>query len=120
MRLIQKIFRSPTRIMRSHVDSLDSVFVGEVTSLPGCADVAVSHAMFCQSGKGRGNAAKAARMRLHQMQELGYMAVICTVVEGNVAQEKTLERTGYTKLMSYKSQRTGNTVWLWGRELDHA
>lgn len=97
--------------------STGSVFVGEVTSLPGCADIAVSHALYCKHGKGRGNAASAGVERMMQLRDLGYMAVICTVVEGNVAQEKTLSKLGYAKLMKYGSDRTGNTVWLWGREL---
>lgn len=94
-----------------------SVFVGEVTSLPGCADIAVSHAMQCLIGKGRGNAHAALRMREAQLRELGYCAMVCTVVEDNVAQQKVLSMGGYKVTLEFFNKRTGNMVRMWSKAL---
>jgi uncharacterized protein with NAD-binding domain and iron-sulfur cluster len=119
MRLIQKI---PNKIVTNNQGDVGdlptgSIFVGEITSLPGCPDVGVSHAMYCRSGKGRGNAFSALMMREDQCRDLGYRVMICTVVEGNIAQERTLKKAGYTVTLSFNSPRTGHTVRMWARSL---
>ena len=88
--------------------------VGELTTLPGCSQVAVSHAVFVQRnerGKGKGTAANLSRRILAG--ELGYDLMICTVDAANSAEIAVLGKAGWHPLTSFVSSKTGHTVEVW-------
>ncbi len=92
--------------------------IGEITSLPGCSQVAVSHSVFIpikNRGKGLGTLANNARQEL--MKDLGYDMALCTVDNANKSQLRVLEKTGWTRLISFVSSKTGNTVAIYCKEL---
>ncbi len=89
---------------------------GEISPLPGCGQVAVSHAAFVfpeYRGKGKGRAQH--RARLATMKKMGYDYALCTVVKGNARQEAILNTEGWAELAIFDSSYTGNTVILYGR-----
>jgi RimJ/RimL family protein N-acetyltransferase len=89
---------------------------GELTSLPGCSQVVVSHGVFVPKehrGKGEGKSANVARLR-HIWDELGYDYALCTVESTNVAQLAILTNNGWTRLAEFMSSRTGHLVYLYG------
>lgn len=90
----------------------------EIDSLPGCSQIAVSHAAFVNPrhrGHGVGDAAHKERLAL--MVDLGYDYTICTVDTKNTAQLQILAKNGWTRLSSFDSLKTGNTVAIYGRTL---
>jgi predicted GNAT superfamily acetyltransferase len=90
----------------------------ELTPLPGCGQVVVSHASFIyeeKRGKGAGKAAHARRLSV--IEKLGYDFALCTVVKGNEAQERILAGAGWKELASFKSSYTKNTVLIYGRAI---
>jgi hypothetical protein len=89
--------------------------VGELTSLPGCSQVVVSHAVFIpKEARGRRNAVPSnwERQRLC-FEELGYDLMICTVDAANEAQLRVLAKSGWQKMTSFVSTKTEHTVELW-------
>lgn len=88
---------------------------GEVTSLPGCSQVAVSHSVFrVVRDTGRGKENMQARLQM-MFDELGYDYVICTVDMTNARQKNILEATGWRELDTFGSSKTGHFVEIWGR-----
>jgi len=79
--------------------------------LPGCCAFCLSHgvrvATECQL---RGVNTIAMRMRERIAEWAGYSAIICTDVEKNVAQRKTLARNGWKDIYDVVNARTGNNV----------
>jgi L-amino acid N-acyltransferase YncA len=92
-------------------------FSGEVTPLPGCPDVAVSHAVYSHSGKGTGQAKVANALRNAQVWGLGYSCLLCTVDEENVAQIKVLTSNLWRECGRFNNRRTGHTVVIFMKEL---
>lgn len=92
---------------------------GEIDTLPGCTQVAVSHAVFVpitNRGKGAGKAAQAARLSVLK-EGLGYDYAVCTVDLANARQLHILEEAGWKHLDSFPSSKTGHNVALFGRLL---
>ena len=91
----------------------------ELTPLPGCGQVVVSHAAFIyEERRGKGAGKRAHARRLSVMAKLGYDFAICTVVKGNEAQEKILIGAGWRELALFDSSYTGNTVVVYGRYIN--
>lgn len=93
------------------------IYCGEVSSLPGCPDIAVSHAVYCINGRGSGKGTKANLMRLSQLKELGYSAVLCTVCIDNTAQRIILQNAKWTESLPLTNNRTGHTLIVYTRQL---
>lgn len=92
---------------------------GEVDSLPGCSQIAVSHGVFVPKAlrhQGRGKVANEKRLVTFK-QELGYDYVLCSVSEHNVAEIHILEQNGWSKLDEFLSSKTDHKVYLYGRRL---
>lgn len=93
---------------------------GEVSSLPGCSQVAVSHAVFLPKDKrGKGTGKKAQEKRLEAIfEDLGYDLAMCTVESDNLAQRKILSDLGWSQVEAFESRRTGHlvTVYMISRE----
>lgn len=90
--------------------------IGELTALPGCSQVVVSHGVFVPTHKrGKGVGKKAHKARLAYIQDLGYDYSLCTVDSSNIAQKKILEVNGWKVLDSFVSSKTGHLVLLYGR-----
>lgn len=97
---------------------LEGVY-GEIDTLPGCTQVAISHGVFVplgERGKGKGKAAQAARLSVLK-EGLGYDYAICTVDLKNEVQLKVLTEAGWSYLTSFPSSKTGNNVAIFGRQL---
>lgn len=88
-----------------------AVFAGEVSPLPGCPDVAVSHALYRMRGP-NGHGREAQRQRLEQLIEMGYSAALCTVADENVSQLAIMQKEGWLEAGWFKNKRTGHRVCL--------
>jgi hypothetical protein len=94
---------------------------GELSPLPGCGQVVVSHAAFVfPEHRGKGKGAGEHRTRLEAMKKMGYDYALCTVVKGNSKQEAILDKMGWEELAIFDSSYTGNTVILFGKRLKYA
>lgn len=90
--------------------------VGELDSLPGCSQIAVSHSVFLpvhHRGDGLGTEANKERQRI-AFEELNYDMVICTVDQSNAAQKHILRKNDWEYLTQFRSRKTGHTVEIWG------
>lgn len=88
---------------------------GELTTLPGCTQVVVSHGVFIPKHlKGMGKGKSANKQRKQVAFELGYDYMLCTVDQANKAQVHILESNGWKLLDSFTSSKTENTVLLYG------
>lgn len=89
---------------------------GELTTLPGCSQVVVSHGVYVpkeERGKGVGTNANIERQKL-ALEELGYDMMLCTVRAHNIAEKKILIKTGWSFLTRFLSRNTGVEIELWG------
>lgn len=92
--------------------------IGELSTLPGCTQIAVSHGVFVppeNRGKGLGTWANTERTRVAH--DLGYDYILCTVDSANVAQCKVMQKNGWVVLSTFKSRKTSHWVLLYGRSL---
>ena len=97
----------------------DGISWGELTTLPGCSQVAVSHGVTIhQDHRGKGLASVKSEDRFNLARKLGYDLLICTCDESNLPQVKTLLKTGWIKVYIFKSSRTENSVGLWMKSLE--
>ncbi len=90
---------------------------GEITTMPGCTQVAISHGVFSRE-RGSGQAVEANQKRCAAMLGMGYDYALCTVDAANVVQTRILEKNGWKYLSAFKSTKTGHTVNLYGRSLE--
>lgn len=89
---------------------------GEITTLPGCSQIGVSHAVYSKDpGKGNGKAANEARQKF--MSDMGYDYALCTVDAANARQIAIMEKNGWTHLDGFLSSKTGHSVRIYGKRL---
>lgn len=90
--------------------------IGELDSLPGCTQIAVSHSVYVEkAARGKGLGFRANRKRqLIAFNELGYDMMICTVDQANTDQRHILEKSGWVCYTAFISRKTGHAVELWG------
>jgi hypothetical protein len=96
--------------------SLDGTGVWNLTELPGCDQVVVSHGVFTkipERGKGKGGVHH--KERLAMIKQLGFDMALCTVNMENAPERKILESHGWLWLTSFTSSKTGNVVGLYCR-----
>ncbi len=95
--------------------------VYELDSLPGCSQVAVSHAMFIKpEHRGKKHALDELAQRFVNIKVLGYDYAICTVADGNEAELKTLKKFQFRELDCFTSSKTGHLVHIYGRRVEEA
>ena len=92
--------------------------VGEITTLPGNSQIAVSHSVYLPPQlRGKGWGRKAHDARLKEAKRLGYQLLLCTVVVDNEPQIKLLREFGWSLCAGFCSKKTGNDVQLWSYHL---
>ena len=110
MRLIQTV-QVPAKSAEEYV------FSGEATPFPGTPDLVVSHGVYSHSGPGTGAGALANDVRLDQLEDLGYSAVMATVDEANVRQIAILDKQGWKHVGQFHSRRTSHNVLIYMKDL---
>jgi len=99
-------------------DTNKIVCCSRLTELPSCCAFLVSHNLFIYfdyRNKGLNKYFIQIREELARM--FGYTAIICTDVEDNVPQRKTLKKAGWNDIYNVRNKRTGNSVFLSLKEL---
>lgn len=97
--------------MRQNINGV----IGEIDSLPGCTQIAVSHSVFLpvhHRGDGLGTEANKMRQRI-AFEELGYDMMMCTIDSENKVQQRILTKNRWMCLTSFKSRKTGHIVEVW-------
>jgi hypothetical protein len=92
------------------------VVYGSISDFSGCDQIGISHSVFTKDKK-KGFGKLAHEKRLEKMKDLGYDYAMCTVVIGNDIQEHILKSFGWIVLDSFLSSKTGNTVNIYGKNL---
>jgi GNAT superfamily N-acetyltransferase len=89
-----------------------------LSTLPGCAQVCVSHAAFVlPEHRGKGIGQQDHQERLNLVKDLKYDLVLCTVHSANLTQKHILGKNGWTKLTEFKNSNNGHLVELWCRHM---
>lgn len=97
---------------------LDNIGHYELTSLPGCNQIVVSHHAFInEEHRGKGNGKAAHYERLRHIDDLNYDYALCTINKANEAQSKILAKARWKMLDEFVNKETGNTVQIWGRRM---
>lgn len=95
-----------------------TIGIGEIDNLPGCSQVAVFHSAFVlPEYRNKGEGFQAHVERLETAIRLGYDYAICTVQQGNTAQEKILHDNGWEEIGLFFSRKTGHYVTIYGINL---
>ena len=96
--------------------SYQGVIHGEITTMPGCTQIGISHAVYSiNPGSGKGALANGARCEA--MHGMGYDYALCTVDVQNEAQLKILRQNGWRCLDTFRSRKTGHHVAVYGKDL---
>lgn len=102
--------------MTRYTYEVDGEIIGSynLTPLPGCSQVAVSHDLFVfPRFRGTGKARAFMAHRLKHAQDLGFDMVIATSDFTNDRQNKTLAQAEWKRRDYFRSSKTGHAVWLW-------
>lgn len=102
--------------MRTNINGV----IGELTTLPGCSQVVVSHGVYVpkgERGKGLGLEANVARLA-YAFGDLGYDYMLCTVRGDNLPQIRIMNKVGWKKLAEFTSSNTGHLILLYGIGVD--
>lgn len=94
----------------------DSEYSGLITPLPGCPDIAVSHAVYLSKGIG-GAGKRANKERLLALKKLGFSAVICTVDSINIKQREIMKANNWLEISDIHNRRTKHTISLFIKRL---
>lgn len=90
----------------------------ELTSLPGCAQIVVSHNVFVPLElRKQGYGTEAHSIRLEIIEDLGYDYAICTVDAENEAERKILQRNNWCLLDTFVSNKSNKYIYLYGRRI---
>lgn len=82
-------------------------------TLLGCNGVCVSHGVkIMPNYRGKGYGSMLCKFREDLARDLGYSSMICTVVNGNIPQEKIMQKNGWKIISSFHNKKTGNDVNL--------
>jgi GNAT superfamily N-acetyltransferase len=107
-----------TMIRTSYSVNGKKVATGEITSLPGCSQVAVFHSAFVlPQFRNQGVGKRAHEDRLRVAKDRLYDFALCTVESGNEFQIRNLISCGWHKMSQFHSEKTGHDVELWGKGL---
>lgn len=90
----------------------------DLTPIPGCSVVAISHHLSIDpEHRGKGLGKRAQQERLAMARSMGLQLLLATVVEGNKPQERILEGSGWKRVSHFDNPKTGNRVVLWSKNL---
>ncbi len=96
------------RIVDDKNNTITSFKLGQ---LHGCCGVCVSfNADVNEKFRKKGVNKLGNKLRQEIARVCGYAVLLCTDVEGNVPQQKTLEKEGWQKLFAFVNNRTNNKV----------
>lgn len=83
----------------------------KMKGLPGCCGIIVSYSSHVASEfQKMGIGSILNDLRIFMAKRMGYSVMISTNVVGNKAQERILEKNGWSSLFSFKNKSTGNNV----------
>lgn len=89
---------------------------GNLTPLPGCPAIVVSHDVFVpEHMRHNGVGTQACRARIEQCNFLGWDVIMCTAREDNSAEIAILKKNDWKKVHSFKSSRNGAWIGVWLR-----
>lgn len=90
----------------------------ELTNMPGCAKIGISHGLVIHpEHRGKGYATKAHAERLEQAKKLGYRYLMATIVEGNKPQMHLLRKFKWREHGTLFNEKTDHVVTLWIKDL---
>lgn len=112
-----RIARKQQRIYSNQFhDSEWSVY--NLTQLPGCCGVVVSHGSWLDPNKrGIGLGEYFHKERLNLAEYLGYSCMVATTTDQNKAEQHILEKNGWKKVHTFENYRTGNVVQIWIKDI---
>jgi RimJ/RimL family protein N-acetyltransferase len=92
----------------------------EITSLPGCSQIAVIHSAFVNPNRrGRGIGSRVHMERLDKLYgDFLYDVAIATVDTANKPQMRIMEKAGWRQAEVFKSRKTGNCVAIFIKHLE--
>ena len=82
-----------------------------LSPMAGCNGVCIARKVFiAPEYRGNGYGSIFCNLRGKIALKLGYSAIICTVVKGNIPQEKILAKNGYKNVGLFNNSKTGNDI----------
>jgi hypothetical protein len=86
--------------------------------MPGCPKVGISsHLEIYSPHRGKRYAYPAMEDRIRLARESGFQILLCTVVVGNVPQEKVMRKFRFREVSWFDNETTGNRIRLWYKNL---
>lgn len=91
----------------------------DLEPMPRCPKVAISHSLEINSEhRGKGFGRLAMEQRLQLAKSLGFQVIICTVREGNTAQERIMSRFNFRRITFFDNPTTDHRVGLWYKNIN--
>jgi len=90
----------------------------KLTQMGGCNGVCISsnEAIYgTYKGKGYGNTFN--KIREDLAQQMGYSVMLCTVIDGNVPQEKILFKNGWARTFGFLNLKTSNDISMFYKKI---
>lgn len=103
-------------IYETDSDKLVTKFI--LSPMAGCNGVCIARkVIIAPEHRGNGYGSIFCNLRGILAFQLGYSAIICTVVKGNIPQEKIMAKNGYKNVGLFNNFRTGNDIYVFFKTL---
>jgi len=102
----------------SNVTDGDIVSKFTLEKFSGCNGIVISRkVVVTEKYRGKGYGSIFCKLRELISKELGYSAIMCTVVLGNNAQERIMAKNEWLKLTEFLNLKTNNTISIYYKKL---
>lgn len=90
----------------------------KLTQMEGCSGICISSKVsISDEYKGKGYGSKFNHFREVLAKQMGYSSIMCTIVKGNIPQEKILTKNGWEVVNVFVNSKTGNTIEVYFKKL---
>lgn len=106
------------RVVRKHPDHVQVITAFQLVKFPGCCAFIISTGTYVMKefqGKGVNNLTNLLRQEIARYHN--FTSIICTDVDDNVPERKTLARNGWKDIYQVTNKRTGHKVNITVKEL---
>jgi GNAT superfamily N-acetyltransferase len=98
--------------------NFELVTIFTLEQMKGCNGIVISRSVeITPDFRGKGYGSAFCTMRENIAKDFGYSLIVCTIVVGNIPQEKIMAKNGWQKMVQFMNQKTSNNVSLYYKHL---
>ena len=98
--------------------NFELVTIFTLEQMKGCNGIVISRRVeITPDFRGKGYGSAFCTMRENIARHFGFSLIVCTIVVGNIPQEKIMAKNGWQKMVDFTNKKTSNNVSLYYKQL---